>query len=110
MGKVESGVNLIVRGRTAAADYFDSHADEFPEIKQYLAEAALLYREEVAITKEAFAVFVPQPSWNGRGEVIDEWLSNKTNCQEGSKAILRMLEKEAAATAEIEKALRLAKK
>lgn len=105
MGGMDYAVDLVVRGRTAAAAFFERYAPEVAEVGEHLGKAAGLYREQVEIAKEAFDVFVPQPSWSGNGEVVEQWLSNRANCQKGAQAISRMLEKEKAAIGEIEKAL-----
>jgi len=103
MGNMDTQVDQIVRGRTAAAEFCERAMEQIPMVKDRLTTAAKLYREEVIIARAAFRVFIPL--WDGNDKPREAWFSDKTQRDAGADSILQMLEKEKAAIAEIEKAL-----
>lgn len=102
MENVDYMVDLIFRGRTAAAEYLQQSADEFPECRDNLLAAAKHYREEVEMIGKAFTMYFPP--WNG-SEAVEEFLKSKTQRKSASEAILKMLEYEKNAITEISKVL-----
>ncbi|MGB3086631.1 MAG: hypothetical protein WBC53_02695 [Phycisphaerae bacterium] len=103
MGNMDTQVDQIVRGRTAAAEFCERAAGVLPEVRAPLEAAAKFYSEEVAIAQSECAPFISASS--GADEPRVAWLSDRAKCEAGVAAVRRMLEKERAAIAEIEKAL-----
>jgi hypothetical protein len=95
-------VQQIVRGRSAAATFCDRSASVVPEAAHCLRAAAEAYRGEARWAADGFAPFL-----SGDEESWQAWLSDATKRRAGATSILRMLEKERAAVAEVEKALDL---
>lgn len=105
MGNMDTQVDQIARGRTAAAAFCRRAMEVFPQAKVHLAAAADLYGQEIAIARQAFAPFIPP--FDGNDGPRKAWLSSETEREAGVAAINRMLEKEKTAILEIEKALAL---
>lgn len=93
-------VDTIVRGRTAAADYLESHAGVLPEAAGFLKAAAAHYRREAALTKEAFGMLL-----SGDRQACEQWLADKEVRKAGGKAISQIMAQDEAAIREISKAL-----
>jgi len=102
MENIDYMVDIISRGRIAAAEFLEKTSENFPECRDRLRTAARNYREEVEITKEAFAAY--DPPWS-ESKTVEEFLSNKKQLNSASSSILQMLEKEKNAIAEIEETL-----
>ena len=104
MGNMDTQVDQIIRGRTAAAEFCLKAAKLFPELKSCLEKAAENYKKEVAIAKKEFAVFIPP--WDNKDPKRKAWLSSKTKREQGVRAISEMLKYDQAAIGEIETALK----
>jgi len=102
MNTIDGQVQTIVTGRTAAVEFCEKAAAQFPKAAQdHLLAAAGHYREEAAIARQAFEPFTKAITEEARAA----WLSDKANRKAGAAAIRRMLAEERLAIAEIEKAL-----
>lgn len=97
-------VQLIAKGRSAAAEFCERAAGALPEARSHLNAAAELYRTEVDTAQTAFPMFL---EWDEKA--ARAWLSDRDKCSVGAVAVREMLAKERAAIAEIEKALVLRK-
>ncbi len=104
MGNMDTQVDQIIQGRTAAAEFCLKAAKKFPELKPYLVKAAENYKKEVAIAKKEFAVFIPP--WDNKDKKRKTWLSNETKREQGVKAIRKMLKYDQVAVGEIAKILK----
>jgi beta-lactamase regulating signal transducer with metallopeptidase domain len=103
MGNIDTQVDQVVRGRSAAAEFCESAAAVLAESAGDLRAAARHYREQVAIARDAFRVFIPPHDGNDGARVA--WLSSERAREEGAAAVRRMLESERAAVARIERVL-----
>ena len=100
MGNMDTQVDQVVRGRSAAAALCDRAAELLPGSRAALARAAASYREEVEIARDVFGAF--QPAFNGKDDERVAWLSDPARRKAGANAIRRMLVLEQAAVAMIE--------
>jgi hypothetical protein len=103
MGNIDTQVDQVVRGRTAAALFCERAAIAMPESAKQLRAAADAYRQEVAIARQAFDVFIP--AFDGNDEPRVNWLKSQDKREAGAAAIERMLAKERLAIAQITSAL-----
>ncbi len=103
MGNMDMQVDQIIVGRAAAAAFCDEAADVLPAAAEPLRRAAEQYRRQVAVAREAFAVFIPR--FDGNDEARTAYFTDPDRRRQGAAAIRRMLEHERAAIAAIERAL-----
>ncbi|MHC4561394.1 MAG: M56 family metallopeptidase [Planctomycetota bacterium] len=100
MGNMDVQADQIVRGRSAAAAFCEKAARDLPEAKDHLLAAAKAYREEAALAKKAFGVFL-----TGSDAQREAWLSDEGKREAGVTAIGQMLEKDELAVRHIQSAL-----
>ena len=105
MGNMDTQVDQIVRGRTAAASFCEAAAEVFPDAKGDLENAAEAYRQEVMAATDAFDAFIPAHSGDDAPRVA--WLSDGAKREAGAHAILRMLEHEREAIGHIRTAIEM---
>jgi hypothetical protein len=103
MGNMDTQVDQIVQGRTAAAAFCERAARTFAQAAEPLQSAAESYRQQVEIAREVFAPFIP--AFNGADERRAAWLSDEASREAGAEAVRQMLAKERAAIAKLEEAL-----
>ena len=103
MGNMDTQVDQIVRGRVAAAAFCESAAEAFPDAKGDLDRAAGAYRQEVAVARDVFDVFVPAQDGGDAARVA--WLSDEARREAGAQAIRCMLAREQEAVGHIRGAL-----
>ena len=103
MGNMDTQVDQVVRGRTAAAEFCDRAAGSLAGAAPFLRQAARHYRDEVEVARSAFAGFIP--AHEGDDTRRETWLSSAEVRAQGAVTIESMLVAEQRAVRAIENAI-----
>jgi len=103
MGNMDTQVDQIVRGRTAAAEFCERAARSLESAAPFLRDAAGYYRDEVELARNAFAAFIPAYAGDDARRAAS--LSSAEECAQGAEVIESMLIAEERAVRCIEEAL-----